>query len=747
MTNLKAQRALIAYSVLAERLRTPGMSLTQALTPFWAEICTQFPGELFDAEKFSKVASSLFGIRIPRLAVLGLAEQLAKEGLLITVSGSSSSTVYKYSDAQCSVQDFETSALTEADVTDVLKSFVDFAKSDQRFNESSEEFLHSEFLNRLLNVDSMKILARRDASIAAKRGRDTLVLKRPSDDISAEERNALHLDFLVSEFLLELRSKNSTGFERVSNVAFANMAAEAVACFRDPPTSEQDLSGLTVYLDSPLLLDMLGVNTEYAKYGSELLAAIKGSGAIPAVFDHCIAEAETAVFSKLNYLRSGVNSLSSGWGTSVKPDLLAALSGNIAARTTDRLVIKVHRDPTIDFLRRSQTTVGDIEAEIQKRMQAWRNSEAKEYDRKSVWAMIGIRDASSVCTRICDAHWLLLTRNTPLVSIANNAWTTWLQGTTKHSKANIDRWVPVAMSDKQFAGYLWARKGGSDGEISQARLLAHCSAAVRPRSDVKARAYNLVLELSGQEEANDLVALMEDREGARALMLATRGDPADVTKDRLPFILESIKLAAGEYAASVAREEGERKLQEALHEHEQKLAQTRQDSIEKERTLEARIQSAEHALIQHGIEQQSLMAQNEQLKLTLDALAEQQKKRRHYVFLQGLAAGSSIFKIFSWGSAAVFGVVSGVAAWVSSTQPLTGAAMVTGVAISGFWFVPSALHRPINRIAMRKAQKTVSVLEPGLELPMEMANFQHGRMEDSDGTVLTLAGVERPERF
>ena len=534
--NAKPKRTLTAYCVLAERLRTPGMHVMQALSPFLAEACHQFAGDLFDALKFSNAVANRYGIRIPRLAALGLAEQLEHEGVLTIVSRHANATVYRYASAPVLV-DSASSPITEAEVEEVLKSFVDYCRSDTHLDSRDELYLQEAFLDRLLNVDSMRILGRREASIAVKKSANTMVLK-PSNEYEQQDSEELHLDYLVSQFLLDLRNKNPDAFEQVSNVAFANMAAEAIACFREPLAVGCSLNGLTVYIDTPLLLDMLGVNTEYTDYGKELLEAIRASGAEAAVFDHCVSEAEAAVHAQLSYLRSGVNQLSTGWGTTATPDLLAALVGNIGERTEKRLGIAVHRDPETNLLRRSQATVGDIEAEMVRRMQNWRKAEAKDYDRKSVWAMLTLRDSSVLRTRICDSQWLLLTRNTALVGIANDAWVAWLHGSTKHSKSSIERWAPVAMSDKQFAGYLWARTGGSDGAISQARLLAHCSSAVRPRADVKARAYNLMLELSGREEADDLAALLEDREGASALMRATKGDPEDVTSKRLPFILE-----------------------------------------------------------------------------------------------------------------------------------------------------------------------------------------------------------------
>ncbi|WP_146230064.1 hypothetical protein [Paraburkholderia tropica] len=106
-------------------------------------------------------------------------------------------------------------------------------------------------------------------------------------------------------------------------------------------------------------------------------------------------------------------------------------------------------------------------------------------------------------TKIRDGQSIFVARNTLLVRIANDAWRTWLKEGVQHSQNTAERWAPIAMSDKQLAGYLWLHNSGAgNGTMSRARLLAHCSAAIRPRADVKARAYNLVLELEGKEAAD-----------------------------------------------------------------------------------------------------------------------------------------------------------------------------------------------------------------------------------------------------
>lgn len=728
-SNTRPKRTLLAYCALAERLNKPGAGLIQAMTPFLAEACHAFSGELFDAGKFSTAVAQKFGIRIPRLAALGLAEHLEKEGLLTAISGQAMSRVYRYSNLGAAVPNEDVSAVSETEIDSVLQSFVDHCRTDSRLVSIDEVDLHAAFLDRLLHTDSMRLLSRKEGSIAARRGSGTLVLNKTATATDARDLQELHLDYIVSQYLLDLRDSAPATFDRVSDIAFANMAAEALACFNEPPSEQATLTGLTVYLDSPLVLDMLGVNSEYAEYGAELLEAIRASGATAAAFDHSILEAESVVSAQLAHLRSGINYATSKWGTTAKPDLLNALVGNVGERATKRLGIELHKDPEINLHRRAQGPVGDIEADLTESMQAWGTPESREYDRKSVWSMLSIRDVSTPCPRVCDSKFVLLARNTALVNIANRAWMTWLKGTTRHSQTHVEKWSPIAMSDKQFAGYLWLRGGGHDGSITKSRLLAHCSAAVRPRADIKAKAYNLVLDLNGRQEADDIAALLEDREGARALMRATRGDPEDVTKERLPYILEQVKLAAGEFAAEVVRAEGKMALEAAQKIHAEELeAMLRQAKAAED----AKIADAEEArlkLIQAELDKETLAGRNADLQRSLVAAANAEKARVAGILQTAFKAGAARYSTLRWCLAAGFGTLSGLAAWMSSSQPILSISLTVFLGAAGFWFVPDLLNGPLHAAGMRRLRAVVAMKDSSVRIPSEPPNFRQSRWE------------------
>lgn len=721
--NARPKRALIAYCVLADKLRTPGVGYMQALSPFLAEACRQFDGELFDADKFSVAVADRYGIRIPRLAALGLTEQLAADGILTPITPHSLNTAYRYTTQ--AVQNLpETNPLTESQIEEILRSFVAHCREDNQLNDKTDSDLHNAFLDRLLHLDSMRLLGKRDASIAIKRTASTLLKQQPQEGIHPD-RDERHIDYVASQFLLDLRDNKPSQFERVSDIAFANMAAEAVACFQEPSATTNPLDGLTVYLDSPLLLDMLGVNTEYADYGKELLDLLKANGVTPAVFDHCIAEAESAVHAQLNYLRSGINRTATDWGISTKPDLLATLADKVGDRAESILGIKVHRDPEHELHRKSASAVGDIEHEMNSKMQAWNNEEAKEYDRKSVWAMIALLDNTEPVMKICDSKWILLTRNTPLVAITNKSWHTWLQGATKSSRSKIERVAPIAFSDKQFAGYLWARSGGSCS-ISKARLLAHCSAAVRPRADVKARAYNLVLELNGKQEAELVGALFEDREGGQALMRATKCDPEDVTRERLPFILEQVKLAAGEYAASKVRDESKQREEEIRVAHAKHIEKLSSEASMKQADLDQQVSLARKELLQKEQNMQGVLAQLKAKDQELLNRTNEETKRIDRILRDGLEAGISTYRFLRWGISIIFGLSLGHISLLSLSNPLAAAILTVIFGTIGFWFVPEMLDRPLHKAAFKQLQSVVRLKDSTIELPSIHPDFRRG---------------------
>ncbi|WP_143290976.1 phage tail tape measure protein [Burkholderia pseudomallei] len=722
MTSIqKPKRALLAYCALADRLQKQDAGLMEALTPFFSPVCRDLAGKMFDAAQFSEEVALRYGLRIPRLAVLGLSEQLHREGLLEKVGGQGTKAVYRYAlDQQISAE--EVPAVTEAEIDKALADFVATCRKDDVLKSLDDEALHEGFLDRLLHTDSMRLLTRREANTTTKRTETTLTLKAAPPD-SAEHRQ-LRLDYHVAQFLLDLRQMEPERFNRVSDIAFANMAAEALACFSEPVAdASAPLTDFSVYLDSPLLLDILGINSEYEEYGKELLEMIKAAKATPKVFDDAIAEAETVIAARLTVAMSGNGQSAGPWGAA-STHVLSALANQVGANAEKR-GIEAKANPTLDLTRRSKDTVGTIQDKMNRQMASWRNDEARDHDQRSVWSMLRIRNVTIPRTKIRDGQAIFVARNTRLVRIANDAWKTWLHDGVHHSRDTAERWAPIAMSDKQLAGYLWLRNSGvGNGTMSRARLLAHCSAAIRPRPDVKARAYNLVLELEGKDAAEAVAALMEDREGERALIRATRADPEDVTPERLPYIIDQVKLGAGEYAAERAREEGRLAAEAKQAEHDAEVTRLRQAASEEAQKAGAQSDGLAQELAQQTLQR----VQAEQLLQTERRERAAEKRQKQLVdeakFSRAFDISARVFRRLRWElvclyAVALFYILMWNPTWVQ-------AICVVGLTVVGFWFIPSILERPLYSYVISIMRRELKRREVGDMLhPTEKPDFHN----------------------
>jgi hypothetical protein len=725
----KPKSALLAYCALADRLHQPGAGPIQALTPFFASVCRLHAGELFDAAKFSASVAGMFGLQLPRLAALGLAEQLEREGLLEALSGHAISTVYRYSSPTPGQDDDGTVAVSEPEIDQVLAQFVAACRTDPLLADIDEVDLQTGFLDRLLHTDSMRLLHRREGSTAAKKGASTLTLTPQT--IETHERRDLRLDYQVAQYLLDLRDHHPILFDRVSDIAFANMAAEALACFSEPAGAPEGLKGMVIYLDSPLLLDVLGVNADYAVYGRELLDMIRASGAVPAVLDDCVMEAESVVAAQLASARSGISQKTSHWGTAAKPHILNALKDNIGIRAV-AVGVEVHKDPDVALFRRSTGTYGDIQVEMTRRMQSWPNDEARHHDERSIWSMLKMRDSSSACFRICDSKALFIARNTALVKIANDAWRIWLKGQGKHSQTIAERWAQVAMSDKQLAGYLWLRRGIGNGQMSKTRLLAHCSAAVRPRPDVKAKAYNLALDMHGKDGADHLAALLEDREGERALMRAVRADPEDVTADRLPYIIEQVRLGAGEFAAAAVRAQSAEQLAETQRTHEHEVARLVAEANVAKSVAESKLSALQTTVVQKGLDAEVLAGQVGALNQQVAAQERAKMAERLLTLEMSFRVAMGVYRRVRWLLVILFASIVTLTATLATDWPELGQLASFLLAGLGFWFVPEVLERPVSWLAVRQLRAAAQRAGGRLSLSGVNPDFKEGRWADLD---------------
>jgi hypothetical protein len=712
----KPSSALISYAVLAEKILSGG-DLLQSLMPFFRPIAASYAGEYFEPGKFCRKAAELYALQIPKLTAMGWCERLVNEGFLELHARTITGNLYRYP-VNLPIDTDIPAGVSEQQVIEFLESFRAFARQSPvaEFATLADEVLDEALFTRLLNIDSMKILSRRDMTRSIKSNPTTLSLKVPESN--AEERHEIHIDFLVAEYLLHLEATDGQKFQVATAVAFGNMAAEALATFREPPAKDStDLSGMRLYLDTPLVLDLFELNDGFEGYAKDLSNLLSSSGVKVAVFDHSVEEVQNVIYARLNFSRSSANQFSIAGSRTLIANRLAMLNGNVASQL-ERLGIEIDRDPEISLLRISQKALGSVQVELDRKMSGWKN-DAKHYDEKSIFSIISLRNRQRAEPDFARCKFALLTRNTPLTFFANSAWRQWLQESGDESKAKIERTAPIAVSDKQLSGLLWMLKGGASEGLSKVRMISHCSFAIRPRPDVIARACNLIVEAHGRDKGEEFAALLSERRAEQALMRAAAGDPEELTSKNLPEIIRKVILAAGDDAAAAERERADEEARLAAKVHEEEISQklvalddqSKRASLAEEalRSLEIQValDKTQQALVVAAAKRENLRHQlfqkQEELRNVTHAFSNgEQSYNRTKLGIVVLFLLLSIFGMTYDGKAAlIFGAVCSIS-----------------LGFLGFWYLPNVALEPICEKAGR-ARATQFLALHGLGLPLE----------------------------
>ena len=152
-------------------------------------------------------------------------------------------------------------------------------------------------------------------------------------------------------------------------------------------------------------------------------------------------------------------------------------------------------------------------------------------------------------------------------------------------------------------------------------------------------------------------------------MRATKGDPEDVTPERLPFIIEQAKLAAGEFAAAAVRSDIEKNVAAMRLQHEQQVERMREKAARERRVLEVQAAAALAARAQEQFAQQQVVAHNEALKAALAQSEAAETARKARILQDGVDAGAHLYKVLRWIITIVSGLATAVGAYSSKLMP------------------------------------------------------------------------------
>lgn len=534
MTRDKVERALVAWALLGEKIESA--DLYEGLWDFLRPITAERAGQRFVPSEATEWLQHRYSLHMPVIVMENLAARLVSAGILVANAAAAGGATYVYATSKDGAV-ATTGDQVHTQIVAILERFASFVGVRVAID---REALDAAFFDRLLRVESLSILSRRDGQIAPRATPNTISLR--TAETAPRAGDADHLDYLFSSFLLWLQEQQPGEFELAAQIAGANLVSEALLTYREPPRRGEALDAVDLYIDGPLCLDILGVNMGREPFGAEFLQLLKSSGAHLRVFHHTILEIERVLDArKASYLGAPLYASERTVEPPAVRDRVRALAGHAEQILVEHYGLTVVDGASaVPVGMRSRIGAG----EEQTLRQSLRNSnhDALETDVRTACEIMRLRAVREISARISDAGPIVITRNGLLQSAANNTWRSYLVDSKRASSDRAKRSAPVAVSERNICGVAWIVAGGSLGNLSRARLVANCAAATATRKDVIAQVLNTLQRISPQDEPI-FRAVIADQRAERALMNVTMGDPHVVSDEGVLALLSTIKEA------------------------------------------------------------------------------------------------------------------------------------------------------------------------------------------------------------
>lgn len=684
------RRELIAYALVREEYEQSG-DIILGLMPLFSPLLKDQAGKRFDPDDFANSVEEIYDIPMTALAAEGLAPKLAKANILVLENPDIG--LYRVRDELPNV-----SGSDPDELVDLVETFNEFAEVE--LNHASLKCSSEQIEKSFIDVVRQQGLLNSDfQSDKNYYTRDTLALNQGdnNDDVPVDCEQALR--FITAKFIANLAASDPSKIGVLQSLAVGSLIAEVVLTLKTP-SNKSDLAGISVFIDTPLVLDLLDLSTPELKgYADQLLVVLEEAGIKKFVYSHLVEEIQGAIQAPVSSFTRGErpfgplgNRLSRdrqtlGYARAVLADLEGALRRHgIEIFDTE----EVRGDPNYgqsDFESRLVPNLGEIHEDVRRRQ---RDAASIAFTRH-LWPV-------SSPESLVDAQSVFVTRNPRVADAARRMF--------RRQTGVRENAFPPALTDRELAGLLWFAVGGNLAQLTEARLIANCASTLEPGSGVVSKMLQTFHEID-RDKAVVFEALMKDKRARACLTYRTMGRPSAISADRVDQYFDEMMEALGvEKRKAVADA-----LLDARKEFRRQLDQVRSTATETEAHL--RKEQRERGELAKRLEE-----------------IEQQESIRHQSVLEQL--GRKYRQIRNW-LAGIFilayGVIAGALSLLANMVTTVPIALVVGavVIVLGFWFIPNLIfNRYVVTIAnwwIRSRGELLNIERPEVERIIEAQRF------------------------
>jgi hypothetical protein len=430
--------------------------------------------------------------------------------------------------------------MLEAHLQALIDGFCEFASA--HFNRAglivSQDILETALLDRLIKPDFLALILRPDR---LQKSAKTLGLNKQPDVLDdPETHREQQLDYLVSRFILNVHASNLEQFELLVSATSGCLVAEVVLDLRHPPAHGESLSGLRIAIDSPLILDALGLGLDgAAPYAKQLIKQVRNVGATPCVFDCTTEEIQSVLRAPLQHYERG-QELHGPLGRKLRNSFaFAAYLRSVIPKIPElirELGIEAFSISGVDRAQRLRFFTEPNEAALASHLGEYPTDEARLHDARAISDVLRIRSHKKG-TSIRESEIVFVTRNSRLARLSKKYL-------IESSLASED-YLPPCITDRYLAGVLWIVAGGGADSLSRLRLVANCSTAIVPRREIVSRMHKFFEDLN-PAMVTRFEALMTNERAEHFLMDRAIADASLITPENFEDIYKEIEEVAAE---------------------------------------------------------------------------------------------------------------------------------------------------------------------------------------------------------
>lgn len=506
------QQSLIGYAVLRANYNASAPSFLDNFSGFVIEAVSSLDSGSSGSSDIATMISKRFGIVIPTLVV----KRLVKRAITAKIVEGNDRSGYRLSTrgAREVPRISEQIVRFEREQSQLVAKFRTFLEvvSPQHASESDSDL--AEQLSAYFQSHSTVLLAQ------ALRGENALAA-----------HNEPGYDYLISTFVAHLSTTDQVAFGYVENAAKGAILASTVSL--DTSGLKQDLKQLTIVLDTPVMIDLMGWHGEAAETATKQLIALASAvGATVATFEHSVREldgvlsnAEHALRPHKGTRRSTARIEAHFISTGCRPADLAAMRGHLEDDLKSRDVQVIEKP-------QEYARYGLDEAELGDRLDqaiGYRSVGTRNYDVDSLSAVHRMRRGSTA-PQIERLRAIMVTSNVDVARVANDL-------------ARPDRQWPLAVTDFALAAILWVRRPNAAESLPRKQLIATAYAGMQPAPHLWSAYLDEIDRLvdQGAVSPDDAVIFRSGHDPRRALMEVTLGEADELDADTMQDVLDRIR--------------------------------------------------------------------------------------------------------------------------------------------------------------------------------------------------------------